>query len=47
MSDFNKNSPGKSDFNNNDAHGSRPNMNTLLIAVLVVLGIMAIVYFRS
>ena len=36
-----------SDFNNNDAKGSRPNLNTLLIAVVVILGIGAIVYFRS
>ena len=36
-----------SDFNNSDAKGSRPNMNTLLIAVVVILGIAAIVYFRS
>jgi len=36
-----------SDFNNNDPKGSRPNLKTLLIAVVVMLGIGAIVYFRS
>ncbi len=34
------------DFNNDDAKGSRPNLNTLLIAVAVILGIGMIVYFR-
>jgi hypothetical protein len=47
MSDFDKDPPGKGDFSNDDARGSRPNLNTLLIAVLVILGIGAIVYFRS
>jgi hypothetical protein len=36
-----------SDFNNDDAKGSRPNLNTLLIALVVILGIGVIVYFRT
>jgi hypothetical protein len=47
MTDIDKNSPGKSDFSNDDARGSRPNLNTLLIALVVMLGIGVIVYMRS
>jgi hypothetical protein len=47
MSEFNKDSAGKNDFSNDDARGSRPNLNTLLIAIVVILGIAVIVYFRS
>jgi hypothetical protein len=35
-----------SEFNNDDAKGSRPNLNTLLIALAVIFGIGVIVYFR-
>jgi hypothetical protein len=36
-----------SDVDNNEVSGSRPSLNTLLIAIVIALGVGVIVYMRS